>query len=64
MAFYISVTLKHSSDITQNWRKWDFSKDSINAKFPHLHVHKVKPWKIGTALVIFTYIVVNLVCIK
>ena len=53
MAFYISVTLKHSSDITQNSRKWDCSKDSINAKFPHLHVHKQKQWKWGTMLVIF-----------
>ena len=38
--------------VTQNSRKWDCSKDSTNLKFPHLHVHKLKPRKWGTALMI------------
>ena len=42
--------------VTQIWRKWDCSKDSTNAKFPHLHIHKLKPWKWGTVLVIFSQV--------
>ena len=38
---------------TQNLRKWDSSQDSTNAKIPHLHIHKPKQCKVGTALVIF-----------
>ena len=40
--------------VMQNLRKWDCSKDTTNMKFPHLHVHKMKPRKWGTALEIFT----------
>ena len=36
--------------VTQNLREWD---GSTNTKFPHLHVHKLKPPMWGTALVIF-----------